>query len=190
MTLYKVLNEDGSAFHGGSGKWFLPKGKRPGKWMPRIADPVLCERGYHVLKPEMLVKWLGPAIFEVEVRGAQVWQADKGAVEQARLIRRLETWNEQTARLFACDCAETVVNLAKDERSVKAILVARRFAFGLANEKERAAAGAAARAAAWDAARAAARDAARDAVWAAQTKRLFEYLDGKVDLEATRRSVA
>ena len=202
MTLYKVLNEDGSSFHGGSGKWFLPQGDEPGEWMPRIADLVPCKRGYHVLKPEMLIHWLGPAIFEVEVRGAEVWEGDKGAVEQARLIRRLERWNDQTARLFACDCAESVVHLVKDERSVNAIRVARRFAFGLASKEElaaawdtawdtaRAAARAAAGAAARDTARAAAWAAARDTAGAAQTKRLFEYLEGKVNLEAIRRSVA
>lgn len=190
MTLYKVLNEDGSSFHGGSGKWFLPQGDEPGEWMPRIDDSVPCERGYHVLKPEMLVKWLGPAIFEVEVRGAEVWEGDKGAVEQARLIRRLERWNDQTARLFACDCAESVVHLVKDERSVNAMRVARRFAFGLASKEELAAARAAAWDAAGDTARAAAWDTARAAAGAAQTKRLFEYLEGKVNLEAIRRSVA
>jgi hypothetical protein len=174
-----------------------------------------------VLKPEMLVEWLGPAIFEVEVRGLKVWQDDKGVVEQARLVRRVEGWNEQTARLFACDCAEAVGHLAKNERSVKAILVSRRFAFGLASKDElnaawdaaraaardaaraaardaawyaaRAATWDAARAAAWDAARAAARDAARAAAWDAardaQTKRLFEYLNGKVDLDAIKAKV-
>src|SRR2546425_280953 len=78
-ALYKVLDVDGSTFHGGSGKWFLPRKNVPGKWMPKIrGELVPCQRGYHVLKAEMLVKWLGPAIFSVEGRGAEVWQADKG----------------------------------------------------------------------------------------------------------------
>ena len=198
-TLYKVLNADGSTFHGGSGAWPLPNGK-PGKWMPKIKKIEPCKRGYHVLKPEMLIQWLGPAIFEVETRGKEIWQDNKGVAEQARLVRRLERWNDQTERLFACDCAEAVVKLAKDERSANAIRVARRFAFGLATGTERDAARAAARDAAWDAARAAARDAAwaaawdaawaaaraaaGDAAWAAawaaerdwQTKRLLRYL--------------
>jgi hypothetical protein len=163
-TLYKVLNKDGSAFHGGAGSWFLPHGNRPGKWMPRITNPTPCTRGYHVLKPEMLIHWLGPAIFAVEVRGKGVWEEAKGVVEQARLLRRLDTWNEQTARLFACDCAERVMHRAKDKRDVNAILVERRYAFGLATQKELAAG--------WTAERS----------W--QTIRLFQYLNGEVDLAA------
>src|SRR5579885_1255103 len=70
MTLYKILNEDGTPYWGGKGKWHLPKCGKPGKWMPPIKDISLCEHGYHVLKPEMLLYWLGPVIFEVEVHGA------------------------------------------------------------------------------------------------------------------------
>jgi hypothetical protein len=136
MTLYKILNEDGTPYWGGKGKWHLPKCGKPGKWMPPIKDISLCEHGYHVLKPEMLLYWLGPVIFEVEVHGAEIWQDDKGVVEQARLVRKLSAWNEQTARLLACDYAEAVVHLAKDQCSVNAIRVARRFAFGLANREE------------------------------------------------------
>ena len=33
---YKVLNADGSCYHGGQGKWFLPGKNKPGKWMPKI----------------------------------------------------------------------------------------------------------------------------------------------------------
>src|SRR5579885_1423131 len=108
MTLYKILNEDGTPYWGGKGKWHLPKCGKPGKWMPPIKDISLCEHGYHVLKPEMLLYWLGPVIFEVEVHGAEIWQDDKGVVEQARLVRKLSAWNEQTARLLACDYAEAV----------------------------------------------------------------------------------
>ena len=165
---YKVLNADGSCFHGGKGKWPLPSGKRPGKWMPKITKLVPCKSGYHILKREHVVRWLGPAIFEVEVRGDVVWTDDKGVAQQARLVRKLETWNDKTARLFACDCADAVRHLMKDKRSTDAIDVARRFANGLATQEELAAA-------AWDAAGAAARDAARDA----QTANLFEYLEGR-----------
>src|SRR5579885_289910 len=222
MTLYKVLNEDGTPFWGGRGRWHLPSGKRKGKWMPPIKRLLPCRRGYHVLKPEQLIEWLGPAIFEAEVRGKQIWRDDKGVVEQARLVRKLK-WDEQIARLFACDCAESVVHLVKDERSINAIRVSRRFAFGLAREEDLAASHAGARKAecgaageacasawaAWSAARAAreAAHAARtalplgDAMLAAsraasaalvdaQTKRLFQYLNGEVDLKEIRRSVA
>jgi hypothetical protein len=66
-------------------------------------------------------------------------------------------------RLFAVWCARQVQHLMTDERSIKAIDVAERFAHGNATSEELAAA----RAAAWDAAWAA-RDAAWDAAWAAR----------------------
>lgn len=43
---------------------------------------------------------------------------------------------EREARLFACDCAEAVVHLADDPRSVAAIEVARRYAYGQATTDE------------------------------------------------------
>src|SRR5579885_365202 len=154
-------------------------------------------RGYHILKPEHLLYWLGPAIFEVEARGSVIWQDDKGVAEQARLVRRLDTWNKQTARLFACDRAEAVVHLTKDKRCDDAIRIARRFAFGLATKEELAAARNEARNAEHDAVTNIAEIAARAAAWgtesarakAAQTRRLFQYLRREVDLEAIRRSV-
>jgi len=147
--LYKVLDEKGRAFHGGHGKWHLPSGKRPGKWMPEIKDIVPCQRGYHVVTLAQLPQWLGPALYEVEVRSERIDQDDKIVVSQARLVRRVTTWHERTARLFACDCAERVLPifeklLPNDDRPRQAIAVGRHYASG----KARAAAGAAAWAAA------------------------------------------
>jgi hypothetical protein len=109
-------------------------------------------------------------------------------VSRARLVRRVETWNDRTARLFAADCAEHVLPLFEtkyhdDKRPRQAIQAARDYANGKIIKKQLAAARDAAWAAArdagdaWDAwaawaaraARAAwaARDAAR-AAWAAR----------------------
>ena len=147
MTLYKTLNTDGTPCHGGTGKWSLPRGKRPGAWMPEMWNIVLCERGYHILKPSMLLSWAGPALFEAELHpdATTMWDADKGVTSCCRLVRRVETWNDRTLRLFACDCAERALKLVQnpDPCSVAAIEVARRFADGKAIEKELAAAWAA-----------------------------------------------
>ena len=186
---YKVLNEDGSCFWGGSGAWYLPKGNKPGKWMPKIkGDLIACENAYHILRPEHLVRWLGPAIFKVEPRGEVIYRDDKLICREARLLSRLEIWNDRTARLFAADCAEHVLPIFQkhfpdDMRPALAIAAARSFEDGRITRDELAAAWAAARGAGWAAARAAdwdaARDAARDAQEAEtewQTTRLFEYL--------------
>jgi len=136
ITYYKVLAADGcSPAHGGTGKWFLPKGKRVGKWMPAI-KPVLCQQGYHFVTFDQLPRWIGPTLYEVEVRGEVLTAKDKSVAEQARLIKRVDTWNKKTLRLFAADCAEHVLGIyekqyPKDERPRKAIQAARDFANGL-----------------------------------------------------------
>jgi hypothetical protein len=76
---------------------------------------------------------------------------------------------DEELRLFAAWSARQVQHLMTDERSIKAIEVAERYANGLATDQELAAARSAARDAAdaaWSAARSAARDAA-DAAWSA-----------------------
>ena len=205
---YKVLTADGKPCYGGVGQWHLANGQ-PGEWMPEIADIKPCERGYHLCERGQLIHWLrGPTIWEAEGRGDFIRQDDKVVFAQARLLRPLPAWNERTARLFACDCAERVLPIyakccPNDRRQANCIAVARRFANGEATHEELAAARAAAAVvaayaavaaaraaafdaafdAAWEAARAAAWDVAGDAAWDAagewQTERLFEYLKGK-----------
>src|SRR3990167_669300 len=137
--LYKVLNADGSVFHGGSGVWFLPN-SRPGKWMPVLdADKlVACEYGYHLCRHDDLVAWLGPAIFVAEYRGKRIDNPDKIIVQQARLISKLETWNDRTARLFACDCADRALELVEepDPRSIECVRVARIYAMDKATREQ------------------------------------------------------
>ena len=164
MTIfYKVTEHDGTA-RMGSGKWHLPKGKRPGKWMAPIkGDLVACANGYHLCRETDLLEWLGPAIFEAEFRGEIIEANDKIVVREARMLRKCGGWTEATARLFAADCAERVLPIFEkehpsDDRPRKAIEAARAYARGeiddAARAAARAAAGAAARDAAWDAERA------------------------------------
>jgi len=212
MVLYKVLTANGCSCHGGSLKWSLPVKNEngswtPGEWMPEIEGPLVeCENGYHLATLEQLTQWLNERIFIAEVDGEIVESSDKGkwVARKVRLVRETE-WDERTARLFACDCAEHVLYLYErdypdDNRPRHAIEVARRYANGEATVQELtaawhaawdavraadrdatwAAAWAAARAAARDAAGAAAWDAAWAAAWAAERKwqaaKLAEYL--------------
>ena len=181
-VLYKVLGPGGKPVHGGTGRWHLPKGARPGKWMPRINDPRCCSRGYHLVELSSLAEWLVAdcTIFVAEGRGASHAGGDgKTAFGQARLVRQMHI-SERDLRLFAADCAEHVLPIflrvrPGDDRPAKAIEAARAYArgeitvaAGVAARAARAAAGVAARAA-----RAAAEDAwaagvaAEAAAWAA-----------------------
>ena len=206
MTYYKVLAADGiSPQHGGSGKW------RIGEWMPAIRDIQPCKRGYHFVSIEQLPQWLGPTLYEIEVRGQVIHQADKSVAEQARLIRKVETWNDKTLRLYAADCAERVLGLyekqyPKNDRPRKAIQAARDFANGLINKDAADAAADAANAAAYtaanaayaakaaayaadaaaDAANADAADAASDAAYAANAAYAAAYATGAVAYAAEK----
>ena len=139
ITLYKVLNYDGKPIHGGKGSYSLPTTDKPGKWMPPI-KPVPCISGYHLCRgAEHLVHWLGPVIWGVEVRGEIVEDDNKVVCESVRLMARVDTWNEKTARLFAADCAERVLPIFEnarpgDMRPREAVEAARAYVRGEINK--------------------------------------------------------
>jgi hypothetical protein len=167
-TLYKVLGENAEAVNGGNAVW-----NTNGKWMPPIEGELEpCRNGYHLCRREHLVAWLGPVIWRATYRGELIDDGDKVVVREARLVSRVRTWNEKTARLFAADCAERALERVgnADPRSIEAVRIARLFAVGEATREELDAAS--------DAARDAASDAARDAERQWQTDRLFEYMEG------------
>jgi hypothetical protein len=97
------------------------------------------------------------------------------AKDRLWVVLREDFIDAKTLRLFAVWCARQAQHLMKDERSIRAIEIAERFAHGNATQEEMDAAMAAAQAAArdaamdaaWDAARAAAMAAARNAAQAA-----------------------
>lgn len=184
MKYYKVLDSMGRSCFGGNAQWSLPQRNEdgtwvPGEWMPEVEGNLgLCANGYHVVTLEQLPRWLGDRIFEVEIGKEVVHDDDKSVVRTCRLTRECEGWNDRTARLFACDCAERVLpdfetKYPNDNRPRKAIETARRYANGEANEEDLLAAWAAARIAAqvpesttiWVAAWAASQNASEAAKW-------------------------
>jgi hypothetical protein len=109
--------------------------------MPEVKGHlVLCENGYHLVTVSQLIDWLGPALYEAEGRGDSMTDGEKGVWRQARLLRRVEGWNERTARLFVCDCAEHVLHLFEqvypnDGGPRHAIEIGRLYAEGNASEE-------------------------------------------------------
>ncbi len=179
--MYKVLSGDKS-FNGGEYEWSLPTKNpdgtwTPGEWTDPVADKLIpCGNGYHLCHREDLIQWLGPDIYEAEADNEIIEDDDKIVTRRARLLRKVEAWNDRTARLFAVWCAREELKLIDnpDPRSISACDVAERYANGAATQEElaaaRAAAWVAAADAAWSAAWSAARaaeDAAADAAWSA-----------------------
>jgi hypothetical protein len=171
---YKWLRPDHSGAYGyGDYRAYLPHDTRPGKWLPVVADPTPCQRGYHLVTIEHLPKhWVVPGVlYEAECRGATVAQEDKVACAQIRLTRRVGTLTPELAVAFAADCAEHVLGLFEtafpgDDRPRRAIEAARACIANPTPENR-----ATARAATGDAAWAtgdAAQAASSAAAWAAQ----------------------
>ena len=162
--LYKVLRRDGDKFvscYGGHGAWTI------GRW--RSAKPPLkpCVHGIHLCRGGDLVHWLDEVVCPVEYTGERIDCDNKVVVQRARIGAPLETWDAETARLFAVDCARIAVNryAREDQReSLHAVLdvtTARALYPGFA------------------AAETAARAAARAAAEAEQTTLLMRYLAGE-----------
>ena len=172
MIYYKFLTVDNK------GKYskfdfteYLPKDGKPGKWLPKIENIEMCESGYHAFELQHILDWINAQLFEVELSGNVVDGDKKTVAQRMRFIRKVDTWNDKTARLFACYCARDVLPIFEkedpnDNRLRVAIETAERYVNGEADENELGAAWAVAGDAAWSAAWSAERYAAWAAAWA------------------------
>ena len=92
---------------------------------------------------------------------------DSNGLDDALWCLRSVDGYQREIRLYAVDCARSVQHLLTDPRSIAAIDIAERHAYGKATDYELSAASAEAWSAASDAAWSAASDAARSAAWSA-----------------------
>lgn len=111
MRAYKVLTEGRSDFTGW--RWSLPEGDRPGEWVHADGPLGLCVNGIHAASTEQLPQWLGDEIWEIEL-GGQVLSEEPGLIaSQARLLRRIDAWDEATRRRFAETCLARAREIAE-----------------------------------------------------------------------------
>lgn len=137
--------------------------------LKRIREHGPCESGW-----EKLLRALGKTGADEEPL-ALLTILDTNGLSDAIWCLRACGGIDRQARLFAVECAEQVKHLIKDDRSLRALKVARDYAEGRATETELTdawydafyAAWSAACDASWSATWAAARDASLDAFWAA-----------------------
>lgn len=94
-TYYKVVREDGEPIVAGqwATHWELPKGSRPGKWMPK-EEVILCRSGWHMSPIGNIHEWitLNGYLYVAEGRGKSEGTdngqiQDKVVFEEARLVR-------------------------------------------------------------------------------------------------------
>ncbi len=134
MLWYKFFAEDDTGSYSGV-PWHMPKRKdRPGKWMPVVFPLSMCSRGYHATTERSMATWIGPRLAIVELKGGMIEHENKVCAEQARVVKFLDGWNEQTQRLFAADCAAKILHIYekrnKSPRPRKSIQTVRQFAYG------------------------------------------------------------
>jgi hypothetical protein len=149
---------------------------RVGEWKKHLDPAKLepCEYGYHYVTGVDVFEWLHEDLYVAETcpDHPPVDGDHKHVTCRLKIVCPVSNWDDRTRRLFAADCAESVLLAERacgrepDPRSWEAVSVARRFADGKISDAARAAACDAA-CAARASARAAAEASAEAAAWAA-----------------------
>jgi hypothetical protein len=112
VRAYKVLREGKSEFTGR--EWPLPDAERPGEWVRAEGSIGLCVNGIHAASSEQLPQWLGYEIWEIELDGEVIEEEPALVASQARLLRRIDAWDEPTRRRFAEACLQRAREIASE----------------------------------------------------------------------------
>ena len=108
MTYYKFLAPGRVPPYRGGDPW-----PEPGIWTHRVDRPALCQRGWHLCRPMDLAAHIHAELWIVESapRCRVIEGDDKVVVSRARLVSRVETWNDETARACAYAFADRAVRV-------------------------------------------------------------------------------
>jgi hypothetical protein len=111
VIAYKLLRADRAAPFSGV-VW-----PSPGEWLEAESlDP--CRSGIHACSTKDLPLWLGLGeLWEVELDEVVV-EERKLVARRGRLVRRVDAWNDETARRFVAACADKALRLAGESREL------------------------------------------------------------------------
>ncbi len=90
---YKILSRSGHSCGGGTLKWSLPKGRKPGDWLEVKGKIICCQNGLHLTtKPAFWYEQCrGWRIFIAEGAGSKNSDGErKTAFRRARLLREVK----------------------------------------------------------------------------------------------------
>ena len=110
MIAYKFLRQDGTSLFTGF-RWPLPARGAPGEWVSAKAEP--CRSGVHACRTSDLPLWIGRTLYEIELDGDVVKDQTKVVAPRARLLRRIEAWDEDLRGAYTRHCAERAHRLAQ-----------------------------------------------------------------------------
>ena len=108
MIAYKFLRAGGTSPFTGFA-WPVPEGE-PGPWIEAPAEP--CRSGIHACRRDDLPLWLGRELYEIELDGEIVEEPPKLVASRARLVRRIEDWDDRLRDEYARTCADRAHELA------------------------------------------------------------------------------
>jgi hypothetical protein len=108
VIAYKFLRLDGSSLFT-SYRWRLPDGE-PGEWVEAPVEP--CRSGIHACRPSDLPFWVARSLYEIELDGAVVAQRTKLVAPRARLLRRVQAWDDELRDAYTRMCADHAHELA------------------------------------------------------------------------------
>jgi hypothetical protein len=111
VIAYKFLRRDGAAPFTRH-PWPLPDDGGPGAWVE--APVVPCRSGIHACRDADLPLWLGRELYEVELDGEIVEERTKVIAPRARLLRRIDAWDDATRDAFTRDCADRAHTLVRE----------------------------------------------------------------------------
>jgi hypothetical protein len=110
VRAYKFLAADGSGVFSRF-RWSLPDGG-PGAWAESEVDP--CRTGIHACRRVDLPYWLAPSLYEIELDGDVEEQALKVVATRGRLLRRIDTWDDEARGAYVQKCIARAAELARD----------------------------------------------------------------------------
>jgi hypothetical protein len=87
----------------------------PGEWVEASGPLVACKVGVHVCRPHELAHWIHDELWELETAGDELAGIDCLVVRRARLVRRIDAWNDGGAVRFAVACVAHARDLAGGE---------------------------------------------------------------------------
>lgn len=131
MRAYKVLNGGRSEFTGL--EWPLPAAGQPGRWVHADGPLALCVNGIHASTTEQLPHWLGAEIWEIELDGDVLVEDAALVASTARLLRKIDAWDEPARRRFAEACLERARTIADRYPSGEGLVTALERALSLAS---------------------------------------------------------
>lgn len=100
---YKFLRDGGIAPFTALA-WPRPEGDMAAVWVDGgTVDP--CRNGVHACGRNDLPYWIQDELWEIDLDGDVQRVGHKLVARRGRLVRRIDAWNPQTARVFSLACA-------------------------------------------------------------------------------------